>query len=246
MQKSIAVISDIHSNLEALLAVLEDIRSQEITEIVCLGDVVGYASDVQECLNKIRELGCPVLLGNHDEGSCLPEPPWDFNDTARQGLIFSAKHLKESDRFWIGTLPRRLTVGEMSFTHASLEIPEHWTYILSAADAEAHFLEQSTHLSFCGHTHKPALWFQPSPGSPITLRRGKGIISLAPSGKVLINVGSVGQPRDGDSRACYVICRDDAMTVDFRRVPYDIQTTRKKISKAGLPFVTAQRLLFGR
>jgi len=93
MQNPIAVISDIHSNFEALTAALDDIRSQGIQHIVCLGDLVGYASGVRSCLKTIRELGCPVVLGNHDEAACLPKPPEDFNDTAAAGFAFAAIEL---------------------------------------------------------------------------------------------------------------------------------------------------------
>ena len=119
MQNAIAVISDIHSNFEALTAVLDDVRSQEISQIVCLGDIVGYASSVQSCMRAVRELGCPVLMGNHDEAACLPSPPEDFNDTATAGVVFAAARLSESDRAWITALPRNLEIAGVVFTHAS-------------------------------------------------------------------------------------------------------------------------------
>jgi predicted phosphodiesterase len=98
MENSIAVISDIHSIFEALTAVLDDVKAQEVRQIVCLGDIVGYASSVRACMQVIRELGCPVLLGNHDEAACLPEPPEELNDTATAGIVFAAARLSESDR----------------------------------------------------------------------------------------------------------------------------------------------------
>ena len=130
MQNAIAVISDIHSNFEALTAVLDDVRSQEISQIVCLGDIVGYASSVQSCMRAVRELGCPVLLGNHDEAACLPAPPEDFNDTATAGVVFAAARLSESDRAWIKNLPRNLEIEGVVFTHASLATSFGWPYII--------------------------------------------------------------------------------------------------------------------
>ena len=246
MQNAIAVISDIHSNFEALTAVLDDVRVQEVQQVVCLGDIVGYASGVRSCIRVIREIGCPEILGNHDEAACLPAPPPEFNDTATAGAVFAAARLSESDRAWIMSLPRNLEIEGIVFTHASLASSFGWPYIISPEDARRHFSAQSSHLAFCGHTHKPMVWWQESPGGQVTQRTGKEIIPLPPGGKVLVNVGAVGQPRDGDARACYVIYRPDQGSVEFRRVEYDIKRTKRKIIRAGLPRFTAQRLSLGR
>ncbi len=245
MQKAVAVISDIHSNFEALSAVLEDLRSQEVSGIVCLGDIVGYASGVKACLRTVQEFDCPVVMGNHDEAACLPNPPKDLNDTARIGALFSASRLTDADLSWLKALPRSLEINGALFTHASLENPFSWNYILSPFDALRHFVHQTTHLAFCGHTHSPAMWIA-SGGSHVIERAGQGEMTIPLGGKVLVNVGSVGQPRDGDNRACYVIYRPDQGSVEFRRVAYDIKRTKKKILRAGLPRFTAQRLSLGR
>ena len=246
MSSPTAVISDIHSNFEALTAVLADIKSQEISQIVCLGDIVGYASGVRACLRAIQELGCPVVQGNHDEAACLPEPPMDFNDTARAGVAFAAERLTESDCAWLSSLPLRLDLEGVSFTHASLAVPFWWEYVLSVDGAARHFAGQPARLAFCGHTHKPMVWLQEVPRARISLSKGEGTIALPKTGKILVNVGSVGQPRDGDNRACYAIYRPDADTIEFRRVPYDIKRTKKRILRAGLPRFTALRLFLGR
>jgi len=246
MEKAIAVISDIHSNLEALEAVLEDIKAQGIIEIICLGDIVGYASEVSACLLRIRELECPVVMGNHDEAAYLVEPPLDFNETARAGAIFSAQCLKEDDLSWLRALPMRLEIDGAEYFHASLETLVKWNYILSSSEARRHFSNQSSSLAFCGHTHQPVMWFQPTADGHVSLNHCEGTKILPLNGKVLINVGAVGQPRDGDSRACYVIHRPGEQSVEFRRVPYEIARTKKKILRAGLPRFTAQRLSLGR
>ena len=246
MQNALAVLSDIHSNFEALTSVLNDLKTRGVSKIVCLGDTVGYASGVRSCVRTVRELGCPVLLGNHDEAACLPEPPEDLNETATAGIRYSSSRLSKSDKSWLQALPRTLCLDGLTFTHASLEDETDWPYILLPEDAHYHFLKQSTHLAFCGHTHEPMVWWQESTGSPCLQQTGEGVISLPSVGKVLINVGSVGQPRDGDPRACYLIYRPDRHTVEFRRVEYDIKRTRQKILRARLPSFTAQRLLFGK
>jgi len=244
MPSPLAIFSDIHSNLEALKAVLADVRAQGVTDCICLGDIVGYASGVRSSLRTVRELECPVLLGNHDEASCAEFPPEDFNETARAGVALAAARLTASDRLWLDSLSRTIIREGVTFTHASLADPRHWHYILGADDAREHFQEQTTRLSFCGHTHRPMVWWQH--GDDLLYQPGEDVVGLPPSGKVLINVGSVGQPRDGDWRACYVIFCPEEETVEFRRVEYDIQRTKRKILRAGLPRFTAQRLSLGR
>ncbi len=246
MHNATAVLSDIHSNFEALAVVLADLDSQDVSRVVCLGDVVGYASGVRSCIRLVRDLGCPVLLGNHDEAACLHAPPEDFNDTAAAGVLFAAARLSQSNRAWIQSLPRKLEREEAVYTHASLANFAGWPYVISTGDARRHFANQTAHLAFCGHTHRPALWWQESRNGPISQRTGKGVMPLPPGGKVLVNVGAVGQPRDGDTRACYVIHRPDQNTVEFRRLDYDITRTKRKILRARLPRFTAQRLSLGR
>jgi len=246
MPGDLAVISDIHSNREALEAVLADVFLQHVSQIICLGDIVGYASGIRSCLKIVQELGCPVLLGNHDEAACLAEVPADFNDAAKAGVLFSARRLKESDRTWLKSLPLSLKLGRLEFTHASLAVPRGWHYVINADDALAHFSGQTTPMAFCGHTHKPGLWWQKTAGSGVSFRTGTNVMAVPQTGRILINAGSVGQPRDGDPRACYVLYRPDRNSVEFRRVAYDIKRTRRKILRAGLPRFTAQRLSLGR
>jgi len=136
MHKAIAVISDIHSNLEALEAVLADLKSQEVSEIVCLGDIVGYASGVKSCMRVVQELDCPVVMGNHDEAACLPSPPDDFNEAARFGAQFSARRLTAMDRSWLSTLPRNVEIDGVLFTQ-----PDGGLHGLHLAEERAHTSE---------------------------------------------------------------------------------------------------------
>lgn len=246
MSSRIAVLSDIHSNLVALNAVLADVEAQGIERIICLGDIVGYASSVRSCLRKIRSLGCPVVLGNHDEAACLGDVPLDFNPTARVGALFSAQRLQDEDKEWIRSLPRRLEIDGVEYFHASLESLIHWPYIANEWDAKRHFVHQSTPLAFCGHTHHPAVWFQAVPEGAVMVSDGVGNKILPCNGKSVVNVGSVGQPRDGDPRGCYVIHDPEARTVEFRRVTYDVRRMKKNILRAGLPRFSGQRLTLGR
>jgi len=244
MEKPVAVISDIHSNFEALNAVLADTRELGVGSIICLGDVVGYASGARACLRVVQELACPTILGNHDEAVAIDSTPLtDLNDTATAGILFARQRLNSAEKSWLAVLPRDLVVEGVQFTHASLAHPPPWPYIVSEEDAYLHFLRQSCTLCFCGHTHRPMVWMQ---DACISGKKGKDVVALPEGGKVLVNVGAVGQPRDGDIRACYAIYRPDEKTAEFRRVTYDIKRTRRKIIRAGLPRFTAQRLSLGR
>lgn len=246
MEKPLAVISDIHSNFEALNAVIADIRDLGVGRIICLGDVVGYASGARMCLRAIQELECPCILGNHDEAVALDSTLLtDMNDTAVAGILYARQRLNLDEKTFLTSFPRDLAMDGVQFTHASLARPPSWPYISDADEARPHFAEQSSHISFCGHTHRPMVWTQDEAGR-VTGKKGLNVMTLRLTGKVLVNVGAVGQPRDGDSRACYVIYRPDQDTVEFRRLAYDIKRTRRKIRRAGLPQFTAQRLSLGR
>ena len=241
---SFAVFSDIHSNLEALAAVLEDIATHGVRRMVCLGDIVGYAANPGKCVNRIRKLGCAVIRGNHDEaasGNCSLE---DMRDVAKTGIEFSRRKLTPAQREWLAGLPIAATDGQCEFVHASLYNPSSWPYIFGAEDAMEHFTVQRCRIAFCGHTHVPMVAHLNGTGN-LRFARGRGRVPLFPGGKTLVNVGSVGQPRDGQPQACYVLCDPDADTVEFRRVDYDIARTRRKIMRAKLPRALAERLARG-
>ena len=246
MSDPIAVISDIHSNKEALEAVLRDISAQGIRDVVCLGDVVGYASGARAVVKLVRDMQCPTLLGNHDEAVVDGLLPEEFNEAAKAGVDFAAARLKPDEVEWLRSLPRTLERDGMTFVHASLAQPGFWHYVIDSEDARAHFRKQSTHLAFCGHTHRPAVWWQEPHGARIGCCHGDGTRAIPRLGKVLVDVGSVGQPRDADPRACYAIYDANEETVEFRRIAYDIKRVQKKIRRAKLPRFSAQRLALGR
>jgi len=246
MDGKIAVMSDLHSNKEALDAVLADIRSVGIGRVICLGDLVGYASGVRSTLNAVRDLECPVVMGNHDFAVVSGSIPEEFNDTARAGVRFAMDRLKPDELDWLRQLPPKVEMDGVTFLHASLADPREWNYVIDPEDALAHFHRQPARLAFCGHTHRPAMWWLDPRTDRVGHRHGEGRLELPRTGKVLVDVGSVGQPRDTDPRACYVIYHESGETVEFRRVEYDIKRTKRKILRAKLPRFSAQRLSLGR
>lgn len=240
----LAIFSDIHSNLEALQAVLKDISSQNVEQSICLGDTVGYAANPAECLQLLREFQCPILLGNHDEVAAIELPLRHFREIARVGVEFSRKMLSKEEKQFLISLPYTLEFEGMQFVHASLIAPEEWDYITSTSDAAWHFEEQTKRICFYGHTHVPCIW-ESDNDQNIQQLKIRESFTLEPHHTYLINVGSVGQPRDNDNKACYVIFDTETESVEFRRVAYDLETAILKIDEAGLPEFSGTRLLLG-
>jgi diadenosine tetraphosphatase ApaH/serine/threonine PP2A family protein phosphatase len=237
-----ALLGDIHSNLEALRVVLEDAEKQGVTKYACLGDVVGYNANPVECLDMVRKLNCVCVRGNHDHYCSHAENLDGFHPLAADVVDWTRKQLNQDQQEYLRNLRYVASVETFTIVHSTLDAPEMWGYVFDKLEAEANFNYQTTTLCFYGHTHVP-LAFEKSDairfGLYTRIRVGLGK-------KYFINVGSVGQPRDGDPRAAYVIYDMVNNVVELRRLPYDIQTTQKKILDAGLPGRIASRLAVGR
>ena len=239
-----ALFSDIHGNLEALEAVLADIVSERVQELVCLGDIVGYGPNPAECLEIIRRLSCPVVLGNHDEACVEPDREEGLNEYARAGIVFARKQLSNVQKNWLGNRPLQLDFDDFTAVHASLSDEEPWHYVLGPADAQRHFLFQEKPLCFCGHSHRPGVWTLE--GSEVRGIAPRDNVTVSLGARTLVNVGSVGQPRNQRPEACYVIYNRAALSIRFRFISYNVKQTQWKILSAGLPRFLAQRLALGR
>jgi len=237
-----AIFSDLHGNLEAITAVLEDAQAHECTHHVCLGDVVGYNANPHECVEIVQQLDCPVVKGNHDEQASLSTSSRDFNELAEQAINWTRKHLTEADRQWLGDLRLTRQVRDFTIVHATLDTPAEWGYVVNNLDAVASFTYQHTPVCFYGHTHVAAAFIRD--GGVKRIKEAE--LPIDPGQKYFINVGSVGQPRDGDPRAAYCIYHTDREIVEQRRVKYDVATAQRKILSAGLPRLLAERLELGR
>ncbi|MBX6326792.1 MAG: metallophosphoesterase family protein [Chthoniobacterales bacterium] len=237
-----AIFSDIHANLEALEAVLASARDHRCTHFVCLGDVVGYNANPHECVERIRELACPVVKGNHDEQASRAVSSEDFNELAERAIKWTREHLTEEDKDWLRLLPLHQQVHDFTIVHATLDTPGQWGYVFNTLDAAASFTYQRTTLCFFGHTHVPMVFIRDESVRREKLER----VRIEPAKKYFINTGSVGQPRDGNWRAAYCIYDKENQLVEQVRVKYDLATAQKKIAKAGLPRLLAERLAIGR
>lgn len=237
-----ALFADIHANLEALEAVLADAREQGCTDYVCLGDVVGYNANPAECLEIVRSLGCPVVKGNHDEDASGDHSLDTMNPTAANALMWTREQLTEEQREWLRRLRMVRQVADFTVVHSTLDQPTHWNYVTNRFDATSNFAYQFTQLCFHGHTHVPRVYVKDSKVHEVP---AESVIVEAKT-KYFINVGSVGQPRDGDWRASYAIYDPANSLIVFRRVEYDLMKTQQKILDAGLPEMLASRLADGR
>jgi len=238
----LAVFSDIHSNLEAFEAVLADARTRECTQFVCLGDVVGYNANPHECVERVREMDCPIVKGNHDEQASLIESSRDFNELAEHAIEWTRDNLTEEDKEWLRGMRFQRQVRDFTIVHATLDTPAQWGYVFNNLDAAASFTYQHTAVCFFGHTHVPMAFIRDEGIKRVRIEQ----LRIDMTKKYFINTGSVGQPRDGDWRAAYCIYHVDKNVVEQRRVKYDLATAQKKIIKAGLPRLLAERLAIGR
>ena len=237
-----AIIADIHANLEALEVVLSDAKEQSCTHYACLGVVVGYNANPKECLDIIREMGMPCVKGNHDEYCSIESNLEGFNPHAAEAIHWTRAQLTEDDRDWLRNLKYIRLVTSFSIVHATLDGPQRWGYVFDRLAAAASFTYQNTSVCFFGHTHVPVAFIRDSVVRGGTYSKFK----IEPGRKYFINVGSVGQSRDGVAKATYVIYHVDDGTVELRRLDYEISKTQAKIRAAGLPERLAERLALGK
>jgi predicted phosphodiesterase len=237
-----AIIADIHANLEAFEVVLEDIKNQNCTHIACLGDVVGYNANPKECLDIVRSMNIPCVKGNHDEYCSSEDHLEGFNPAAAEAVNWTRKQLTDDDRQWLRDLRYTRMVTSFTIVHATLDGPQRWGYVFDKLAAAASFTYQNTAICFFGHTHVPVAFMRDSMVRGGTYSKFK----TEPGKKYFVNVGAVGQPRDGNPKAAYVVYDVYEGTIELRRLDYDIPKAQAKIRAAGLPERLAERLDYGK
>lgn len=241
------IFSDVHSNLEALEAVLAFFRKERIQSFICLGDLVGYGPNPNECVQKILNLKkIQITAGNHDYASVgLKELTW-FNDLASRSIIWTKRHLKEENRNFLMRLPRLIDVSDFTLCHGSPRDPSD-EYLLTPRQYLDNLEFFRNPVCFIGHTHLPAIFYADSLGmiQHRPLVDGE-TIQLDPQGKTIVNVGSVGQPRDGDVRAACLVYDSEKYEIKIGRCPYDIAAVQEKMRQYSLPLFLIERLSYGR
>jgi diadenosine tetraphosphatase ApaH/serine/threonine PP2A family protein phosphatase len=244
----IALFTDIHGNREALEACLAHAADRPIDRYVFLGDLVGYGADPGFVVDTARDFaarGAIVLLGNHD--SAAAGTPERMNDEARLAIEWTGQQLTPDQRAFLEKLPLTAQDGDRLYVHASAAHPSSWDYVLDERAAGRSFQATDAALTFCGHTHLPALFHVSETGKIAGFDPDPGVsIPLDPQRRWLAVIGAVGQPRDRNPAACYALYDDGARTLTYVRVPYDIEAAQRKIRDAGLPLFLAARLAWGR
>jgi len=237
------ILSDIHANIEALTSVL--LAAEKEGEIAyCLGDIIGYGANPSECLDAMRHYSHLTVMGNHETAVLHPGMTAVFNPEARKSVFWTCDHIFGEDWDQIRTFPLTQIQGGIILVHSSLVEPDRWHYLQNDEDLEANLrLLKDGQVCFFGHTHIPGIYCLKD-NRFLSLPIDKET-ELEPGARYLINVGSVGQPRDRNPRASYCVFDPDARTVVFRRVEYDFRTTQRKIIDADLPAVLASRLSSG-
>jgi diadenosine tetraphosphatase ApaH/serine/threonine PP2A family protein phosphatase len=237
-----AILSDIHGNLEALEAVLAHLEEERPDSVVCLGDFVGYGASPNECIDRLRPRIEAAVAGNHDLAACGRLRLNYFNHDAATAARWTDVQLSPENRAYLVDLPYAVAWRGAKLVHASPADPEEWHYVLSPNDALVEMGAYPEVLCFIGHSHFPGVFDRDELRVRYTREPE---LPIQPGHRYLVNVGSVGQPRDGDPRAGYVLWDDEAHTVRHVRLEYDVATAMQRIRAAGLPPFLAERLQWG-
>ena len=244
----LAIFADIHANRQAFAACLEAARAKGAERIVCLGDIVGYGGDPEWALDTVMEFaaqGTPVVLGNHD--NAIATSAESMNAEAQAAIEWTRGRLSASQRQFLSGLPYTVEEETRLYVHSEASSPPRWRYVRDAADAGRSMIATSAHVTFCGHIHRPALYsmsatakmtsFVPVTGVPVQLLRGRQWLAV---------LGSVGQPRDGNPAASFVMFDTEKCEITYCRAPYDISAAAERILANGLSPWLGERLFVGR
>ena len=237
----IGVISDIHSNAEALTKVMTSLNEKKVDKVVCLGDVVGYGPDPEECIDLIKNLTKNIVAGNHDYGVGGLTQESYFSPIAKSCIDWTKQRLDQGRLTFLRILPLSINWGSVLFLHSSPDAPDMWNYIMTSSDAIVQFRFFEQNLLFVGHTHIPGIWDETGKFLPINDQPFK----LDTKRRFIINPGSVGQPRDGNPDSSFAIFDTDKWVVKFYRVKYDVESTSAKIKNAELPLILSERIKWG-
>lgn len=243
----IGIFSDVHSNIEALEKVLETYKTlpYEIDMYVCLGDVVGYGADPNACCDQVRELATYTILGNHDAAVCGRMNYAFYYDAARNALDWHARQLKPEHHEWLKTLPYKQDWEDVTFCHGSPINLKDFEYVFNTHQATQllNHWDELKHVTFIGHSHlTKSFSLHPDHGVE---ELEPPILHFKPDRKYIVTVGSVGQPRDNDNRACFGVYDSEEKTFEYNRVEYNIREAARKIFESELSSDFAKRLFFG-
>jgi predicted phosphodiesterase len=237
------IFSDIHSNLEALQAVLKAYEKEKIDKYFCLGDIVGYGANPNECVEITRNIAEMTMAGNHDWASVNMFSREFFNKDAKETILWTSKQLSESSRDFLQNLKLMSERENFVLVHGTLKDPKEFNYLLNINDCQETFHLMKSGVCFIGHTHVPVVYIKDKLGH--THYEDTPTIKIESGNKYIVNVGSVGQPRDSIPKASYCVWDTEKREVEIKRALYDVFTARQKIIDKGLPEFLGNRLLVG-
>lgn len=237
-----AILSDIHSNLEAFEAVLQELQKEEIDRFIFLGDIVGYGPNPNECIELTHQYADVSLAGNHDWAALGMLDINYFNPYARQATLWTRDNLTQNNLGYLQKLPLTKQTGNLYLVHASPYQPDNWHYLDNLYEAKINFEYFATQICLLGHSHVPMIFVQE--GTKHKQHPDNKII-IGEKKRYIINVGSIGQPRDGNPDAAYALYNTDTNFFEIRRVKYNIRLTQDKMNRAKLPSFLTDRLSLG-
>ncbi len=238
------ICSDIHSNATAFHAVLDSMKENKVERRICLGDLVGYGVDANECVQLAKENMDVCLIGNHDSVAIKYESSMGFNPYAKQAIEWTQENMSADSVAYIRSLPYIYEENDITFVHASPMSPADWLYITDLEDALNAFDHFTGTYCFIGHTHSPVIVASRPMAIPKVLDEYE--YTIENTERLLVNVGSVGQPRDRDCRASWCLLDTETKCIRIIRVEYDVFETQERMKKAGMPNFLVDRLSVGR
>ncbi|NOY53261.1 MAG: metallophosphoesterase family protein [Deltaproteobacteria bacterium] len=239
----VAVFSDVHSNLEALTVVLDAIRREAPDRILFAGDAVGYGPDPNACVERIFEAADVVVMGNHDSGVLNESDLSSFNPLAQEAIRWTRSVLTAANREKLSVMPMTVREEDLFLVHAAPRTPPDWDYVVEETGAAEQFGFFDTPICLCGHTHRPMTFVWDGEKVTITQER---LLTFHETFRYIVNVGSVGQSRDGNPDAAYVLYDHREKSLSFHRVLYNFRITQEKMRAVNMPSFFVNRLTHGR
>jgi len=242
-----AVISDVHSNLEALQVVIDDFKKENVDKVICCGDIIGYGPNPKECIELISGMkNAEVIMGNHDAAVADKIGTSDFNENAKKAIEINKSLLADGEFAYLSSLKYEHREGGFLFVHGSPREPV-MEYLNTPAKLRENAAVMKERICFVGHTHVPMVFSMAGAGKEELFALEKeNTFVLKDENKYIVNAGSVGQPRDGDNRSCFLYLDTEEKKVTFRRLKYNIEKVREKMKKVNLPEHLANRLYYGK
>lgn len=243
----LAIFSDIHGNLEALEAFIQDAAERAVDQYVCLGDIIGYGASPGDCFDRIDALpNLYTLLGNHDAAAIWQASPYEMSPMASKAIMWTMEQLSSSQVDRLNQLKELIRMEDMIFCHANPYHPTGWRYLVNWYHIQRSFFASTAKLIFVGHTHRPKIMIRKKMFQIDMLTPPYGRLELDDQYRYIINCGAIGQPRDGTPDGSYIILDTDCQLIEFIRFTYDIEGAARRIRDAGLPAYLADRLFKGR